>query len=163
MTKILYFAYGSNLHPEWLRSRTPSAEILNTETLQKWKLHFHKCGLDSSAKCNIVKTDSVDDSVHGVIYQFNSDEKEKLDEAEYGYSPERMQIGEYENVLVYLNRNDRSSDNLLPYTWYKDIVIAGAQYHNFPEEYIEFVKSFKATIDPDQERERKRRLIVWSR
>ena len=74
-----------------------------------------------------------------------------------------MQIGKFDNVLVYLANKEKINDNLLPYTWYKDIVIAGAQYHNLPEEYIEFIKSFKATIDPDQEREKKQRLIVWPR
>lgn len=163
MSNLLYFAYGSNLHPGWLRNRVASAEKLSTEYLNNWKLRFHKRSLDRSAKCNIVKTDSLDDLVHGVIYQFNSNEKEILDKAEGGYRHEKMQIGKFDNVLVYLANKEKINDNLLPYTWYKDIVIAGAQYHNLPEEYIEFIKSFKATIDPDQEREKKQRLIVWPR
>jgi len=163
MTKLLYFAYGSNLHPRWLCNRVPSAKILITESLQNWKLFFHKRSLDKSAKCNIVKTNSLDDLAHGVIYQFNSYEKEELDKAEGGYSPEKMQIGKFDNVLVYLANENQINNNLLPYTWYKDIVIAGAQYHNLPEEYIEIIKSFKAITDPDQEREKKQRLIVWPR
>lgn len=61
MGKLLYFAYGSNLHPRWLRNRVHSAEELNTVYLQNRKLHFHKRSSDRSAKCNIVKTDSSGD------------------------------------------------------------------------------------------------------
>ena len=139
MSKILYFAYGSNLHPHWLRSRTPSAEILSTESSACFNLHFNKHGLDNSGKCNIVKSDHADDVIHGVVYQFNADEKGVLDKAERGYSKERIQIGEYENVLVYI-AEETVSDYLEPYSWYQDIVIAGALYHHFPDSYIEHIK-----------------------
>ena len=160
MSKLLYFAYGSNLHPQWLRSRTPSAEILSTESSPYYYLLFNKHGLDNSGKCNIVKSDNIDDVVHGVVYQINADEKAVLDEAELGYSRERIQIGEYENVLVYI-ANETVSNYSKPYSWYRDIVIAGAQYHNFPESYIEHIRSFTAIVDPDLERENKHRAIVW--
>ena len=160
MSKLLYFAYGSNLHPQWLRSRTPSAEILSTESSPYFNLQFNKHGLDNSGKCNIVKSDHADDVVHGVVYQINADEKAVLDEAERGYSHERIHIGEYENVLVYI-AEETVSDYSKPYSWYRDIVIAGAQYHNFPESYIEHIRSFTAIVDPDLEREKKHRAIVW--
>jgi AIG2-like family len=160
MSKLLYFAYGSNLHPEWLRSRTPSAEILGTACCRNLHLHFHKSGVDSSGKCNIVKSESIDDFVHGVIYQFNANEKDVLDEAEYGYHQESMDFDEFDNVLVYIAK-EGINDSLSPYTWYQDIVIAGAQYHGFPEDYIEHIRSFEAIIDPDRERELRHRSIVW--
>ncbi len=160
MNKLLYFAYGSNLHPQWLRSRTPSAEILSAESSPYFSLHFNKHGLDNSGKCNIVRSDDVNDIVRGVVYRFNADEKDVLDEAERGYNHERIQIGEYENVLVYI-AEDSVNDYSSPYSWYQDIVIAGARYHNFPEHYITHIRSFKAVIDPDQEREEKHRSIAW--
>ena len=79
MKQLLYFAYGSNLHPGWLCNRVPSAQKLYTVTLYEWQLHFHKISKDESAKCNIVKTGISYDSVHGVIYQIDPDEKYKLD------------------------------------------------------------------------------------
>ncbi len=160
MSKLLYFAYGSNLHPQWLRSRTPSAEILSTESSPYSILHFNKHGLDNSGKCNIAKSDDADDVVHGVVYQFDADEKGALDEAERGYGQERIQIGEYENVLVYI-AEETVSNYSKPYSWYQDIVIAGAQYHNFPESYIAHIRSFEAIVDPDHERELRHRSIVW--
>lgn len=161
MSKLLYFAYGSNLHPNWLRSRTPSAEILGTASVQNLNLHFHKGGVDSSGKCNIVRSDSADDVIHGAVYQFDASEKGVLDVAEEGYRHERMNVGEYDDVLVYIAQ-DGIDNTLSPYSWYRDIVVAGAQYHAFPEVYIAYIKSFKAIVDPDQERERRHRSIVWT-
>ncbi|MFT5350777.1 MAG: gamma-glutamylcyclotransferase [Planctomycetota bacterium] len=160
MNKLLYFAFGSNLHPLWLKSRTPSAVILSKECITHFKLDFNKFGLDDSGKCNIVKTESANDLVHGVVYQFNADEKDVLDEAERGYSQEIMQIGEYENVLVYVA--EETTDNYSsPFSWYQDIVIAGARMHDFSESYIDHIQSFNAISDPDQARENRLRAIVW--
>ena len=160
MSKLLYFAYGSNLHPLWLRSRTPSAEILAIERLDKFSLQFNKHGLDDSGKCNIVSSGVDDDVVYGVVYAFSSHEKEVLDVAERGYEQALIQIGNYDQVLVYI-AEDTVEGYTSPHSWYQDIVIAGAEYHQFPEEYIDHIKSFSAIDDPDRERELKFRNIVW--
>ena len=160
MSKLFYFAYGSNLYPNRLHKRVPSATFVTNLSLKSWKLYFHKKGDDESAKCNIVKTDSSKDIVYGVIYRINADEKGKLDRVEDGYNPGKIQIDKFDDVLVYMAKKEKIDDSLLPYTWYKDIVIAGAAFHNFPEGYIAFINSFNAVIDPDQERERRERLII---
>ena len=49
---LLYFAYGSNLHPERLRERVPSAESLGVARLEAHVLRFHKRGRDGSGKCD---------------------------------------------------------------------------------------------------------------
>jgi gamma-glutamylcyclotransferase len=161
MSKLLYFAYGSNLHPNWLRSRTPSAEILGTVICPNLNLHFHKGGVDDSGKCNIIHSDSADDVIHGAVYQFDAHEKDVLDAAEAGYEEESMDLGEFKNVLVYIAK-DGIDDGLQPYSWYQDIVIAGAHLQGFPQDYIAHIQSFTATNDPDQERETRHRSIVWS-
>lgn len=161
MSKPLYFAYGSNLHPTWLNSRVPSASPVSNITLVNWKLYFHKRSDDNSAKCNIIKTDSDDDVIHGTIYEFNSDEKRELDKAERGYTPETMKLDEFGDVLVYL-ANTESIENDLPiYTWYHDIVLAGAEFHNLPNSYIEYIKSFKTINDPNTNRDKEKRSIAW--
>ena len=159
MNKLLYFAYGSNLHPLWLCSRTPSAEVLGTERLPNFSLQFNKHGLDDSGKCNIVSSSVDSDVVYGVVYAFSSHEKEVLDVAERGYEQEYIQIGNYDKVLIYI-AEDTVEGYTSPHSWYRDIVIAGAEYHQFPEEYIDYIKSFSTIDDPDQERELKFRNIV---
>ena len=54
-------------------------------------------------------------------------EKVVLDEAERGYQEEIIQIGAYENVLVYI-ADDPVEEYSSPYSWYQDIVIAGAMF-----------------------------------
>jgi gamma-glutamylcyclotransferase len=128
MRSRFYFAYGSNLHPSWLRSRVPSAKILTRLDVAHWKLLFHKAGTDDSAKCNIIPSNSAEDIIHGVIYEFNAMEQDKLDEVEFGYHARSMQFGHYKDVLIYIARDENINDQLLPYSWYRDIVIAGAEY-----------------------------------
>lgn len=160
MNTLLYFAYGSNLHPNWLRSRTPSARLLGRESLSGYELHFNKAGLDDSGKCNIVSSGNASSIIHGVVYEFPAEEKPVLDKAELGYQQQRLQLGEYENVLVYLCE-ESSLDGKAPYSWYQDIVFAGAAMHGFPEDYLEHIRSFSAKDDPDQQREQRHRGIVW--
>lgn len=160
MRKRFYFAYGSNLHPNWLRSRVPSAKIVTKLNIPSWKLHFHKAGTDDSAKCNIIPTNSAEDIVHGVIYEFNAMEQDKLDEVEFGYHARSMQFSHYKDVLIYIAQDENINDQLLPYSWYRDIVIAGAEYHRFPDNYIRFLQSFSANPDPDKVRDKKYRSVI---
>ena len=160
MSKLLYFAYGSNLHPNWLKSRTPSAQMLGIASLTGYRLMFNKAGLDDSGKCNIVATGNETEMIHGVVYEFPLHEKGVLDQAELGYQQERIEIGEYSEVLVYLCGESTLEDKA-PYSWYRDIVLAGATLHGFPDHYLEHIGSFSAKNDPDQQREQRFRKIVW--
>lgn len=160
MSKLLYFAYGSNLHPNWLRSRTPSARLLGPARLTGYRLHFNKPGLDDSGKCNIIRSTPDRDAVHGVVYEFPLTEKPVLDAAEKGYQERFLDIGEYRDVLLY-HCEESSHDTHAPYSWYQDIVIAGAMLHSFPDAYLAHIRSYESKDDPDSERELNFRRIVW--
>lgn len=163
MAALHYFAYGSNLHPCWLRSRVPSAQAVRKVTLDCWRLLFNKQShVDGSAKCNILETGKVDDRVHGVIYRINTAEKAALDVAESGYDCIEMYVPEFGEAIVYLAGVDSINNNLQPYTWYRDIVIAGATLHELPQQYISRIKTFAAIPDPDAARENAHRSIVWT-
>ncbi len=158
MSELLYFAYGSNLHPLWLKSRTPSAEIVSIETLKGFALSFNKHGLDDSGKCNITKSAQAD-HVLGVVYRFKAAEKSVLDEAERGYQEHSIVVGRHENVLVYI-ADDPVEGYSSPFSWYQDIVLAGAGLHGFPDHYLQHIRTFTAKQDPDSERETRHRTIV---
>lgn len=160
--KLLYFAYGSNLHIRWLNNRVVSAVPVARVVLKNRKLQFNKrSNSDNSAKCNIIKTGEITDMVHGVIYEFDANEKNILDKAEDGYQGKIITIGRFAEVLLYEAASENIDDVLLPYTWYKDIIITGACMHCFPDKYIEYIKSFPAISDPDPNREKMNRAIVW--
>ena len=160
MNDYFYYAYGSNIHPAWLSYRVSSAKIIDIVQLTGWSLCFHKASKDNSAKCNIIETGLTQDSVYGVIYCISQIEKAKLDRIEAGYYPDSFNFNGYDNVRVYRAIDEYIDEQLLPYTWYKDIIISGAEYHHFPGEYISYIQSFDAITDPDLKRDNEKRAII---
>lgn len=162
MSTLFYLAYGSNLHPRWLQSRVPSAEIVQKTSLDGWSLRFNKHShTDGSAKCNILETGNTSDCVHGVVYRLKTIEKAALDKAEGGYDCVNIHLPEFGEIMVYLAKSAIINNELQPYSWYRDIVIAGAILHGLPAKYVSQLKEITAIPDPDASRERKHRAIVW--
>ncbi|MGD8559959.1 MAG: gamma-glutamylcyclotransferase [Gammaproteobacteria bacterium] len=165
MSKLFYFAYGSNLHPVRLTARVPSARLLGLKTVPEYRLLFHKRHHeDSSGKCNMFYTGRDEDVVIGAIYEMAADQKPLLDQCEgTGYRCDSMTLefngGEYE-CFVYIAEDSHIDDELVPHCWYKNIVLLGAEFHNLPEDYLEVIRSVPAGTDPDKEQhERHYRLI----
>lgn len=153
---LYYFAYGSNLHPLRLMERVPSAELVGVVKLPGWSLTFTKRGLDESGKCTIQK-DAPQESVWGAVYAMRADERPLLDGAERGYHRRQLLFtlrGRRICCFTYLARAEHV-EYLPPYTWYRDLVIAGARYHGFPEDFIDGIASAPAREDPDPVRQQR--------
>lgn len=151
---MLYLAYGSNLYTKRLKGRVPSAVKIKEVELPNYQLCFHKKGGDKSAKCNIREVNN--SSIYGIIYRLDAEEKADLDRIEgKGYDVDYLQI-DTENgsmeVFTYLAAENYIDDSLKPYSWYKAIVMAGAEEHGFPPEYIHRIKEVTSITDPDRER-----------
>lgn len=156
-----YFAYGSNMAPERLKARIPSAKLLDGVYLLKgYKLKFHKIGKDGSAKCNAYYTGSDNDMVKGVVFEIDPFEVAKLDKIEgigKGYDKKNVKISDdrgnaIEAFAYFANRID---DSLLPFTWYKVHVLSGAKRAGLSAEYISMLDKMEAQKDPDRVRERR--------
>jgi hypothetical protein len=66
--------------------------------------------------------------------------------------------GRRRKVLTYLASPAYIDDNLKPYAWYKDFVLAGARKHCLPSEYLaEYVERVEAIDDPDKVRDKRQR------
>jgi hypothetical protein len=165
-----YFAYGSNMCINWLRSRVPSARFYSVGTLNGYLLKFHKQSKDGSGKCNAFFTNEQDDKIMGVIFELDEIEKPALDRAEglgSGYYEIEVPIITASNVVnarMYVADENAIVDSLAPYTWYKELVINGARSHGLPEAYVHFIRETReARADPDQDREaRNRRYLPCS-
>lgn len=159
---MLYLAYGSNLFTKRLKGRVPSAVKLREVELPNYQLSFHKKAGDRSAKCNIREVNN--SSIYGIIYRLEAEEKPDLDKIEGpGYNVDYLQIdsdNESREVFTYLAAENYIDDSLKPYSWYKSIVIAGAEEHNLPQEYIRKIKEVKSVPDPDRERARRELSIL---
>ncbi len=157
-----YIAYGSNLHPHRLQRRTPSAQLVGTAKLSQWSLKFHqRCDGDQSAKCNIIP--SAHDCVHVAIYELALSEVPSLDRFEgLGHDYDRCEftLADYGECFIYLATPARIDGTWKPYTWYRDLVLLGCEFHGFPADYVKSIQSVPALDDPDPARNRQQMELV---
>jgi len=149
---MLYAAYGSNLHPLRLAERTPSARLVTTRFLPKWSLHFHKRSKDGSGKCNIL---SGSDGIHVAIFDMNADDKKALDKIEglgAGYAELLLVVPGIGDCIAYTAQKSHIDRTLVPYDWYKELVLLGARAHEFPKNYQDQISSAPVCEDPDSAR-----------
>jgi len=155
-----YFAYGSNMLEEWLRARAPSAIFLSTGFVPGWTLRFEKRSVDGSGKCNIAPSETPADIAYGVVFELPDTELPALDRAEgvgHGYHrdynvPVTFPDGHVEKILAYIADPDAIDRNLKPYCWYQALVVAGAEQHGLPPNYIARLRAFSCNDDPNPNR-----------
>jgi gamma-glutamylcyclotransferase len=155
MKTLHYLAYGSNLHPQRLQHRVPSAQVKGTVGLMGWQLNFHKRGQDASAKCNIIQSGKTANVVYGTVYEILASEKDELDKVEglnAGYSLAHIEIAEQGTAFFYVAEEEYIDNDLLPFTWYKELVVAGGRFHIFPETYLAQINRINAMPDYDEAR-----------
>lgn len=163
MKKLNYLAYGSNLHPRRLQHRVPSARVIGTVGLMGWQLKFHKRGQDASAKCNIIQTGRTSDVVYGAVYEMSASEKTVLDRVEglnFGYRLAHMEIAGQDPAFFYVAEKEHIDNNLLAFDWYKELVIAGSHYHDFPETYLKQINMTNVVPDHDVTRQQYHMAIL---
>jgi len=158
LTKILYFAYGSNMLSRRLRAsnRTPSAVAVGIGFVSGRRLTFDKVSTDGSGKCDIEVTSNRDNRAYGVLFEIEVAEKPALDYAEglgEGYREERVEVIAGSNTHEAITYGATSKESALrPYHWYKALVVAGAVEHGLPETYVDCLKTFDSQEDPNEKR-----------
>jgi len=144
-----YFAYGSNLLTSRLQARTPSARPVGTATLPGWQLRFHKVGSDGSGKGDIVPA-ADDDAVTGVLYRLRARELWRLDLAEgAGYRRRRIAVccsERWQRCETYVATH--TDPKLLPYDWYRSLILAGLLEHDIRGPMLERVLATPVLADP---------------
>ena len=142
MGTFLYAAYGSNLHPDRLRAadRCPSAKLIGTCVITGWLLAFHKRSTDGSVKCDAKRTGQQSDELRLAVFIIPKSQENDLDRAEglnNGYNKDQIQVpmgGKNLIAKIYV-ADKKSIVTDTPYEWYKQMVLLGAKYHNFPTSY----------------------------
>ena len=61
---------------------------------------------------------------------------------------------------MYVAASTHIDAKLVPYTWYKDMVVLGARYHRLPADYIAKIEAVVAVPDPRPDRAANRAAIV---
>ena len=155
---ILNFAYGSNMLGARILQRIPGAKLVGRGILRSYELKWHKVGQDGSGKCDVVSVNDRCSVVHGVVYALSSHEKELLDRFEglgSGYDERNVEVemtGTRVSAWIYHATNIDSS--LLPFTWYRALVAAGAREHGLPAEYVGHILAVSARDDDNEARAR---------
>ena len=160
------FAYGSNLYTQRMRTRVPSAKTVASGYVDHRQLVFHKRSEDGSAKADAVFTAVSTDRVWGVVYRLRCEEKPVLDQHEFlgiGYDQEEIKVVFEEGSLqawMYVARQDAIDPSLLPYSWYLDYIIRGANEHQLPDSHIDYLMGFESVVDPDSARHARNRRFI---
>ncbi|MDX1571379.1 MAG: gamma-glutamylcyclotransferase family protein [Xanthomonadales bacterium] len=153
MSGHLYLAYGSNLHPLRLTRRLPKARLIGVTALERHRISYGKVGSDRSGKCTIHAVD--DEQVYGALYQVSALCRRRLDIIEGGYRRIEVKIdlaGKPERAFTYVALPSKTNEAMRPFAWYRDLVIAGARFHGFPESYLEALAAIETIPDPDSKR-----------
>ena len=148
---MLYFAYGSNMNPDQMRSRAPGHHVAGLAALREHRLIFPLYSNTWGGGVSSIQLHH-GETVWGVLYEVSEEEMGTLDGFE-GYRGPGNQHNVYdrEHVTVELVRPDdgsfprrvradlyvaRPSNPSPPSRRYLDTLLAGAQHHHLPEEYI---------------------------
>lgn len=154
---IRYCAYGSNMCSARLRRRVPNFAVVGRAVLADHELRFRKRSRDGSSKCDVVP--AVGRVVHGVVFDVPWREKSSLDAAEglgQGYREICCSVTTAEGLAIeafmYVAEPNAVDESLVPYSWYKRIVVAGACEHGVATSYIAWLEEAPCHDDPDVKR-----------
>lgn len=157
---MFYLAYGSNLHPGRLIERLGPVECLGRVRLPGWRLVFDKRGSDGSAKANLRACPGTVHEAWGAVFELQPAQYSMLDHFEgagRGYDSFVLDLkleGQTIEVVTYLTPGHWRSESARPWSWYRDLVLAGARYHRFPSSIIKALQQLPTLEDPDPERVR---------
>jgi len=144
---MLYFAYGSNLSLEQMKTRCPSSRLIGPGCLEGHRLDFTRY----SVKWRGGTADVVEDlkeEVWGLIYGISTDDLHKLDGHEgYPDTYTRFQAliktgkGHISGVWVY--KVVQKKPFIPPTKEYLGIIKEAAVKFNFPEKYRRYLYSIR--------------------
>ncbi|XP_064477512.1 gamma-glutamylcyclotransferase-like [Ornithodoros turicata] len=139
-TRILYFAYGSNMWSHRMHIRNSRAGFVGVGKLNGYRLTFVG---DSEAWRGATATIAPADTaccVQGVVWSLPHEDVPILDEQESGYNGMDVKVelpsGEKKSCRTYIHKEPKV-DESKPSAVYKRIIIAGALEHKLPGDYVQ--------------------------
>ncbi len=135
---MLYFAYGSNMLHERLAERVGNIPPARPARTLGYRFRFNKRGRDGSGKCNL-NDDSEIAETFGGLYQLSGVQLDQLVLFEPGYGLASIEVeldGAMVRASTFIAEPDSLDDSLLPFDWYRRLVIRGAVSLQLPQNYI---------------------------
>ncbi|MEK7331485.1 MAG: gamma-glutamylcyclotransferase family protein [Candidatus Eisenbacteria bacterium] len=159
---MLYFAYGSNLDPDQMRTRCPESRVVGLAALPDHRLTFplHSEGWGGGAAG---ASHAHGSTVWGVLYELSESDLASLDRYEGWKGPgDHHNLYDRDLVTVVLTRADdgsvprrvrattyfaRTLNPTPPSRRYLDTILKGARHHRLPPEYIEWLESLEVASE----------------
>lgn len=136
---VLYFAYGSNLHSDRMRSRVPRARALGPARLENARLVCNKLGRDGSPKANLELAST--SHVWGALWSLPADGWPELDRAEAGYERVEITVQQEDTTrTAWTYRSQRLTTRLGLRADYKRWIVHGAREQGLPEAWISMLE-----------------------
>lgn len=164
-----YFAYGEKMFSPNLLKDIPHAQTVGVAKLIGYKLFFHNRGQDDfSGKCNILPVKDPSQEVFGVLYDITQEEQYILDKEVLGTNqvinlqvhPLHSSTTAPEFAFTYVAHKENVFEDLVPFHWYKEMVILGAREHQLPDDYIHMLEQMASTHDPNPQRAMKQKRYL---
>lgn len=159
--EVWYFAYGSNLWTDQMRTRVGSIGRAEhpprIARLAGYRLQFQQCEPDGDAYANIVAVDAglmgqgmSGRSVLGVVYRLHEADLARLDAFEHGYERRPITVidlaGETLDAIAYIVRPADALHIGRPSEAYLSRIITGARQHGLPEPYIDEIIAIASAV-----------------
>jgi len=96
--------------------------------------------------------------IYLAVYEMDPAELAILDQAEgvgNGYQHYELTLPRFGKTLSYLGQESHIDEQLRPYQWYKEYVLAGAVFHEFDRVYRQAIRHQSHWDDPDPERHKR--------
>ncbi|MAQ77504.1 hypothetical protein CL684_03185 [Candidatus Campbellbacteria bacterium] len=142
---ILYFAYGSNIDQQRMKKRCSTAEFLSKGFISNYNICFNRKGTYIEGGVASIESNK-GRNVYGIVYKIS---KEDLDTLDYIEDPSayirksiKVQIpnNKFLNCYLYVSIPEIE---ISPNQEYLENIIKHASVHNFPEEYIDYLREFQ--------------------
>jgi gamma-glutamylcyclotransferase (GGCT)/AIG2-like uncharacterized protein YtfP len=160
---MLYFAYGSNLDPDQMRSRCPDHQVVGLAALREHRLTFPLYSNRWGGGVASVQLHH-GETVWGVLHELIEKDLEALDGFEgFRGTGDQHNVYDRDQITVELVRPDdgsiprrvragiyvaRPSNPSPPSRRYLDVLVKGARHHRLPEEYIAKLSAVAVAPEP---------------
>jgi gamma-glutamylcyclotransferase len=161
--RVLYFAYGANIHPGWLWRRIPDAPLLGAGALPGYRLEFRKRGRDGAARSDACPSGDPAARLPGALYSVSAPDLGLLGAASAGYRTLEVIVESGKGprpALTWVAEPAEIVHGLLPWDWYLALIRAGARRLNLDEAHRRWLAGVPTLPDPDAGRAALARAVL---
>jgi hypothetical protein len=136
-----------------MMERVFSARYDRIARLPGHDFRFHKHGRDGSGKADACATGLPDHAVWGTLVELDAGELATLDRYEPGYDRSVLEVevpegGNRRQAHVYVARPAVVDPAMVPFVWYREMVVTGGAARGLPDEYVARIAAMPARTDP---------------